>query len=235
MNNETQNRFEGSLGEEYSLFQIAIPHHDELQDTLAEQVAQYSRNHGGPLTMLEIGCGTGITTERILRACPQAHVIAIDPDAQMLIQAKVALREFQGRVEFVQGTALEVLSTVHKQVNVVASAYTLHNLMPAERSKTLSAISKVLKTGGLFVNADKYAQDDKTLHSLDLQTQLRAFDAFIRIGRDDLKKEWTEHYLEDETHPIFESVEKTELASVGFRNVKIVYRQGMEAVIVAQK
>ena len=61
-------RFEGIIGDEYEIFRKALPHYDELQEGVGLHIAEHlsTKSIQEPL-ILEIGCGTGHTTEAILR------------------------------------------------------------------------------------------------------------------------------------------------------------------------
>lgn len=95
--------------------------------------------------------------------------------------------------------------------------------------------ARTLRPGGVFVNGDKYALNSIREHKKSLQKQIEQFDVFERVGRPDLKEEWTKHYLEDEEVKITESEQESILKELGFTNIETTYRAGMEAIIVAEK
>jgi ubiquinone/menaquinone biosynthesis C-methylase UbiE len=165
---------------------------------------------------------------------PQATLVGVDNELKTLQLAKHSLALYQDRLILCQD---DLLAYLQKQpdstFDVFVSVWVIHNLAPDYREKLFSEIRRTLKPGGLFINGDKYAQDNPQSHAEDLQQQLRLFDVFESIGRPELKTEWTQHYLEDDRIKMAESTQKSILQNLGFEDIKISYRQGMEAIFTA--
>lgn len=233
-----EERFSGVLGSEYNLFAKSVPWHDEFQDVLKRTIREYclGKSEAATFTALDAGCGTGITTIRILDADERIRVVAVDNEEKTLDQAKEALRDKADRVTFIQADLLPFLEGADDDsFDVFASAYVLHNLPCEYRNRVLKEIARVLKSGGLFVNADKYAHDDEEQQAKDLEEQIRDFDVFDKLGRQDIREEWTKHYREDEKIRITEGEQVRILASLGFDDIRTVFRKRIEAVIRAVK
>mgnify|MGYP003684883837 CR=1 FL=1 len=60
---------------------------------------------------------------------------------------------------------------------------------------------------------------------------------FSKENRQDLQKEWTQHYLDDnQKHKVmFESIAIKQMKNLGFKEVKNIFREQMEATIIAIK
>ena len=233
----TTSRFNNSLGKEYHLFQKAIPNHDELQKTIGKIVKKYLvKNNLSTATVFEGGVGTGITTAVLLKENPRSIVVGVDNEPKMLRFAKKSLPLYQDRLFLHQD---DLLSYLQKQpastFDVFVSVWVIHNLSPQYRKKLFKELHRTLKPGGLFINGDKYARDGKREHSDDLEKQIKLFDIFTTIDRPDLKIAWTKHYLEDDKIKITEAEQKNILKKLGFVNVRINYRKGMEAIFTAVK
>lgn len=234
-------RFSGKIGEEYELLKMSYPHYDELQNvvgtTIKEKFASFA---GEEIKVLEIGCGTGITSKVILDAEERVHLVALDNEKLMLSQAKEKLSDerYKDKIDFVEADALKYLQSLENEsLEVVASGYVLHNLKSDIRDMIISEIYRVLKKEGIFINADKYAFDDKAEHERSYKEQIERFDVYDTIGRSDYKEEWIKHFAEDnKDEVIFREGEATKfLEKIGFRNVKTAYRKYMDAVIVGTK
>ena len=105
---------------------------------------------GGPVSLLELGSGTGYATERILLRNPAARITSLDLSAEMLAaaQAKPALQ----RVQFVQG---DIRAEWPKgRFDVIFTTLCLHHLTPSEREQVLQRAWAVLKHNGRFINGD---------------------------------------------------------------------------------
>lgn len=226
-------RFANVLGDEYNLFNKAVPHHEEFQNRVGEIIKTYSATLGNDtISVVEGGVGTGITTVRILDADKHIKVEGIDNEEKTIHQARVILKDYGDRISLQKEDLLEAMRKIpSKSVDIFASVWVIHNLAPEYRADLFIEIARILKSGGLFINGDKYARDDRQAHNEDFEGQIRAFDSFDTIGRPDLKKEWTDHYHQDEKIKISESEQTKTLEDLGFKEVAIQYRQGMEAII----
>lgn len=228
-------RFANVLGEEYNLFSKAVLHHDEFQDKVAEEIKKYvsTLKNKDKIIVVEGGCGTGITTERILKVDERIEVIGVDNEEKTIKQAKVILNDFGERVVFKKDDLLNALKLMtDDSADVFTSVWVIHNLDPEYRTKLFPEIARILKPGGLFVSGDKYAHNDPATHKEGLENQIKSFDVFEDIDRSDLKKEWTEHYIVDEKIKITENEQINILEDLGFSNCTVQYRKGMEAVII---
>jgi len=241
-NDYEKERFQGRLGEEYALFSLACPHFDTLQETIKKEITKkYESSEKEIIQVLEIGCGSGYTTKKILSADKRITVLAIDNEQVMLSQANELLYSYveNKKLKLIQGDALNYLRELPSQsMNAVVSAFTLHNFRKEYRNKVLTEIYRILTEEGLFINGDKYALDNKFKHKQNLEWQLKQFEKkFSEINRPDLISEWIKHYLEDDKSEVImrESDSKKELTKIGFKNINLVYREKMEAVLIAIK
>lgn len=104
----------------------------------------------GPV-MLEIGCGTGVTTHEILRRFRHARVFAIDYDAEQVEAAKRRLASFAERVTVQQGDAT-ALALPNASIDAVFEFNVFHHIRKYERA--IGEVHRVLKPGGAFYAMD---------------------------------------------------------------------------------
>jgi len=234
--------FQGKLGEEYDLFKLACPHYDELEQKLGESLAlHFQGSSKSAINVLEIGCASGYTTDLLLAADPRITVTAVDNEPIVIEQAKRNLDDYiqQGRLTIIEADALQYLQVLPVElIDAFASGFTLHNFEQGYRAKCIGELHRVLASGGLFANADKYAHDNTIIHERELQWQLQQFvEKYTPIAREDLIAEWTEHYLKDNAleYLMRENASKKEMQTLGFRDVRTIYRKHMEAVVVGVK
>ncbi len=231
-------RFEGAIGREYVLFEETYPHFNELQEAVANQISEHFQGETN-YSVLELGCGPGPTTWRILDAVPDVHVTAIDNEPVMIDQAKKFLQQFTERLTLVTEDILEYLKGVTDSTfDSVASGWTIHNFESRYRKEVIKEIYRVLKPGGLFVNGDKYAQDnlEKRLGDFNWSIQ-QLIEKMAHKGNNKICYEWILHMEIDESPNIL--MKETEsidlLKKEGFSDPKIIWREKMEAVMVATK
>lgn len=232
------NLFTGPIGAEYDLLRLMCPNHVLLARRLGETVAAWRT--GKPLVGVEIGCGTGISTLSLLAGRDDLTLTAIDSAAKMLAQAQENLADYvaAGRVQFVESDALAALRAMPAgSVDVVASNYAIHNFLNAYRGEALAEIHRVLKPGGLFVNGDRYAMDDRAAHLADTQATVRTwFKLFREMDRLDLLEDWVVHFFSDESpeHVMQFGPAMAQLWALGF-TVAVDYREGVDTLVRAVK
>jgi len=226
---------DNKIAEEYDLLKMAIPHHDEFQEQVAIELEKFFGSKQDP-AILEIGSGTGITTQEIVKALPKAKIVALDLESGMQEQAKV--KNISQSIEYVTEDVYGYLKSLEDgSFDALVTGYTLHNFENDFREKVVTEIFRVLKPGGLFLNADKYALSDENEYRNVYDEQIKMYDVFDTVNKSDLKKEWIEHYaVDDKTNiRLIDEDFKTLLEEKGFEEVKLTWRVLLEAVIIAKK
>jgi SAM-dependent methyltransferase len=111
---------------------------------------------------LDLGCGTGALTERILRRLPRAHVVAVDWDPVTRRLGQAALGKYRGRVRWVDVDLRapkwsEALPS--QRYDAALSSTALHWLRDAELARLYRDLHRLLRPGGLVLNADRLSFD----------------------------------------------------------------------------
>ncbi|GAB3598573.1 class I SAM-dependent methyltransferase [Microbacterium tumbae] len=119
---------------------------------------------GAGLTVLDVACGTGSLSQRILDRFPEARAIGIDYDPVLLRIAGTWLEErHPGRFTPVDadlaGDWAAALEGVPIQVAVSSTA--LHWLAPHQLVAVYERLGRLLPEGGLFLNADHLRYDSR--------------------------------------------------------------------------
>jgi tRNA (cmo5U34)-methyltransferase len=234
-----QRYFNSIIGDEYELFRLACPHHDELQGKVAETLIKNLSPEEEVHTVLEIGFGTGITSKKILAANPKITLLGVDNSKNMLQKANTELLEaYTGRYKFDIEDALTYLQKIPRgSITAVISVWTLHNFNENYRNNILQEIHRVLKSDGTFINGDKIAVKDPKLHKNNFLWQLKQFDIFEKIGKAKLKQGWITHYIDDEKEDVIlrETAFKEILTTLHFTDYNLIFRKHMDAVIIVRK
>jgi ubiquinone/menaquinone biosynthesis C-methylase UbiE len=102
-------------------------------------------------TAVEIGCGTGTLTTALAAACPDATVIGVDGDPEILALARA--KPGAERVRWVEGMAGE-LPLADGSAGAALCSLVLHHLTDESKERALRDIARVLGDGGVFHVAD---------------------------------------------------------------------------------
>lgn len=131
-----------------------VPEREErfevMLDLLAASLAARPR-------ILDLGCGTGSLSERVLRRFPSARVWAVDYDPVLLRIGREGLGDVGGRLTWVEGdlrTSGWLSQLPRGRFDAVVSTTALHWLRPKELKQLFRSLAPKLRTGGLFLNGD---------------------------------------------------------------------------------
>ena len=125
------------------LIREEIPRFDELQDKVAAASSGIEAR-----AVLELGVGTGETTQRVLAVHPQASWTGVDASEQMLARAREALPAadlHHGRLED---------PLPEGPLDLVVSALAVHHLPAQAKRDLFRRVALVLRRGGRFVLGD---------------------------------------------------------------------------------
>jgi ubiquinone/menaquinone biosynthesis C-methylase UbiE len=128
-------------------------------------------------TVLDIGCGTGTFAISLASTRPDAQVMGIDGDPEILALARA--KDGAERVQWREGLA-GALPFGDGSVDVVTMSLVLHHLLPAQKREALVEARRVLKPAGSLQIADWGSPHDPAMSAVFYITQ--AIDGFERTA-----------------------------------------------------
>ncbi|MDJ0601017.1 MAG: class I SAM-dependent methyltransferase [Crocosphaera sp.] len=144
-----------------------VPHYDLMLDTLTACVPKEARR------LLDLGCGTGELSYKLLKHCPDAQLVAVDYSPRMIEKAIAKLEEAQlsDRVTFIPGdfgtwANGEMKEEIGTNFDACVSSLAIHHLTDEMKYKLLICIRKNLVEGGCFWNADPILQESPQLQEI---------------------------------------------------------------------
>ncbi len=205
----------------------SIPGHDELHKAIEKVVREFSKKHEVK-KILELGVGTGLTSEKILKLIPTASLMAIDFSEQMTGGAKKRLSKYN--VKYVLGDYSEL--KFDSDFDMVLSVIGIHHQNDEGKKKLFRKISNCLKSGGIFIFGDLVTYKDKKKAAVN---DARHYHHLVENARDDQAlEEWAHHHkFLNLLAPIEYQIEW--LKKAGFSSVEVKYEHLNTALIIAIK
>ncbi|MBS1534286.1 MAG: class I SAM-dependent methyltransferase [Bacteroidetes bacterium] len=145
--------------------------HDDMRDSLQEQIDLLVNDllscksfENGSLNVLDIGCGTGMSSQILLNSKLEPmidHIALLDTSANMLKQAELKAQKWSKNYKIVHG----YLSDLNEKFDVVLISSVLHHIPDLETF--LQQVDSVMNSGGVLIhmqdpNAD-YLEDPEYL------------------------------------------------------------------------
>jgi SAM-dependent methyltransferase len=109
-------------------------------------------------TALDLGCGTGALSVRLLRRFPAARCVAIDHDPVVLRVGEGAWGSFGGRLRWVDadlGRSGWREALARPRFDAALSTTALHWLDRGALGRFYAELARVLRRGGVFLNGDR--------------------------------------------------------------------------------
>lgn len=128
-------------------------------------------------TAVDIGCGTGTFALALKARRPDAEVVAVDGDAEIMAQAKA--KPGASSVRWEEGLAQE-LPMPDDNADIVTISLVLHHLLPADKRAALAEARRILRPGGRLHVADWGKPSDPLMSGTFFLAQ--AIDGFDRTA-----------------------------------------------------
>jgi len=115
--------------------------------------------------VLDLGCGTGTLTVMLKESAPDADVVGIDADPEVLARAQAKASEARMAIAFDEGLARH-LPYPDGSFDAVVTSLMLHHLSPEEKERGLREVVRVLGPGGRFLAVDFGMPQNHIMRSL---------------------------------------------------------------------
>lgn len=172
-----------------------------------------------PVTVLDLGGGTGALAEAVAEALPRAEVEIWDIDRAMLGIARERCARFGSRIRYVERSFAEPLTPCDAVVACIA----LHHVKDlAVKGAIYRNIHTALKPGGVFMNADLAVAAGGALHEFSYAEWIRAM-APHGIDEAQARAHFASWAHEDYYPPLLEELKL--LAAGGFADPECFWRE----------
>lgn len=153
--------FDRAAGRYDLLTRLNPGYHAALRRAAAALVGRLG---SGPLTLWDLGCGSGLSTRALVEATgPSVRIVGLDASAGMLAQARD--KQWPAGVGFVHATAQELARVAGEELDGPAdgafAAYLLRNVPAEERDAVVRAIAEQVRPGGWVALQDYHVQGSR--------------------------------------------------------------------------
>lgn len=206
--------------------ELAIPGYIEMHEALPLCVPNKERI----MQVLDLGCGTGKTSKKILESFPGCSVIGLDLFDEMLDRARARLQSFGDRFSIIRGDIREAPFGEGRDMCVAALA--LHHLSASEKRAVFERIYQCLAPGGRFLMIDWTRFANPTIQ----EAAARVAEEHVRhhVPDQHVVAEWVQHWREKNLPETVEDL-MAWIADAGFSSVECVMRNFGIALLIGEK
>ncbi len=145
-------------------YEAHMRHHRDL-DRLYAAVAEHIAQTDAPITILDLGCGTGMELAPVLKRAPNARITCVDVSAAMLDLLRQAYADRMEQITVVQASYLD-WPYPQEAFDYALSTYSLHHLLPERKTAIYRNILAALKNGGCYIEADYMVREKEMAEAL---------------------------------------------------------------------
>ena len=211
-----------------------------------------------PFVALDLACGPGAISGRLLTRFPQARAVAVDLDPVLLAMGEGVLGAMDGRLRWAEADLRQV-SWIEQlgetQIDAVLSTTALHWLPVEVLVRVYKQLGELVRPGGILLNGDnmRFAHHLPTFRKVADGWRERRWsdESFAHLGVENWQQWWAalaqEPALADLlaerrrrfaeraqawVNPIYD-LHEAALREAGFREVGVIWRNGDNCVLMA--
>ncbi len=231
-------------------------HNPERESRFNAMFEALGASVGQKFTALDLGCGPGSLTERLLRRFPGARSVAVDYDPVVLRIGQGALGTMGGRITWVDARMASPgwpRRLPRRRYDAAVSTTALHWLGPDELPRLYRDLHGLLRPGGVFLNGDimPWGADRaafrrvagkiyrERFHTKSGQPGTRAWEQWWARAQKEpyLRPFFAEQKARASKHPHHElpslETHRNALRRAGFREIEVVWQDVANRVLMA--
>ncbi|HEY2990036.1 MAG TPA: class I SAM-dependent methyltransferase [Candidatus Binatia bacterium] len=149
--------------DEWSIYDRVLDHNYMFHDEIYRDVGRVLADHYGhrPFALLDLGCGSARHLGQALRGRSVSRYVGYDLSDVALAHARENLTALNCSIELCRGDLLEGLRAGGERFDLIFSSFSLHHLMPADKSVFFEIASRRLNENGLLLVIDVAREADE--------------------------------------------------------------------------
>lgn len=202
---------------------VVVPHYEKLMDCFDSCLAEDFKPH----RILDLGCGNGNTTAKVIQRFPDAEYALVDASAEMI---DICAKRFSNyNINLVESYFSDFLFD-KEHYDLVVAGFSLHHCQAEEKQSLFERIKLSLSPTGKLAMSDLFITKTDAEHP----QLLNEWKDFIN-GNDPSGEKWLwlkEHYDAFDSPHNYKSQESW-LTDAGFSNVEIAWNDGFWMHVIA--
>ena len=180
--------------------------------------------------ILELGCGTGNVSMRILEKYPQAQLTVVDVAPRMLEITRQKLTHYEGRIQYIESDFDSFQSPY--QFDIIVSSLAIHHLDTKGKERLFDSAFNMLNGNGYFYIVDCIQGASREIEHMNHQIWL---DYMKRqsVPDDEIQKALQRREDHDKCDSLF--LQLGLLKKIGFVAIDVIWKYYGIAVFGAQK
>ena len=240
---------------------LSMTTREERFDAMLDAIEATVASESDEIVALDLACGPGAISQRLLARFPSARTFAVDLDPVLLAIGQGAVGTVDGRITWIEENLNEpgwsdrlTDRLAGRQLDAVLSSTALHWLAPGTLARVYRELGQLLRPGGVFLNADHmmYGPDRPTIREMAVGIRQRRRDAVQADGKaEDWERWWQAIEAEPGLKDLFAERERRfawrdrkwvnasldfqigSLKDAGFREVDVIWQRLDNRVLMA--
>lgn len=177
-------------------------------------------------SVLDIGCGAGNYTVKLLEYIPTLDCTLIDISENMLLKAKKRIAKItSGKINIINDD-MRKIDFPESTFDIIMAATTIHHLREDEEwIDFFNKIYQILKPGGSFWITDLIAHDNKLVNEV-LWDEYGKY--LLDVGGVEFK-DWAYNEIEKEDTPRSLNFQINLMKDIGFKDIEILHKNAVFA------
>ncbi len=213
---EIKEHFEKEAATFDKLFFKVIPHYEEMLQALVDALPFHKKDK---LKIIDLGCGTGNLSQKLISVYPNARIACLDMSENMLKMAKTKLRE-TSHVDFWLGDIRDFDYRI--KYDAILASMVLHHIEGKDKPRFYRKLYNALPKGGVFFNIDIFLSSNNHLQEL-YTNKWKMFMKTSGLSVKKVNEMITRHQKED--RPVVFEDELAIMRKAGFKRVDVVLKK----------
>jgi SAM-dependent methyltransferase len=187
--------------------EIYIPNRETCYQIMFDALAHFlnlnEAGGDGAFLALDLACGPGSISQRLLARFPAARAVAVDIDPVLMRLGQDALGDLHGRLRWVEADLRWpdwIRRLPERGFDAVLSSTAIHWFDPARLANLYQELAQVMRPGGVFLNFDAVAASHEHIQEYYNEKRKREQTNSLADGQREDWQAWWEAIAQETTY-----------------------------------